>query len=104
MLGDLEKIREEQKRLLLEMAAQKEKLAQQKAELAQQKIETANQKTMLADKNAELTDRSERFAKTIITACLENQTREQASSKIQQELRIFEIQADQYLQKFWSGK
>ena len=86
MLGDLEKIREEQKRLLLEMAAQKEKLAQQKAELAQQKIETANQKTMLADKNAELTDR---FAKTIITACLEkNQTREQASSKIQQELRI----------------
>ena len=89
MLGDLEKIREEQKRLLVEMAAQKEKLAQQKAELAQQKIETANQKTMLADKNAELTDRSERFAKTIITACLEkNQTREQASSKIQQELRI----------------
>ena len=108
-LGQLEKVRNE---LSVEIAHKKKELANKNAELASKNSELADKNSELASKNSELANKNselagmaERFAKSIITACLEKkQTREQTILQVMQELQISAEAAEEYLQKYWSDK
>lgn len=97
---------------LASLADKKAELDEKNTELAEKNVELHKMNTELADKNVELhekdaalTDLSDRFAKSIITTCLDKkQTKEHAGQQIQQELRISAGEAEAYLQKYWPVK
>lgn len=108
-LGQLEKVRNE---LFVEIDHKKKELADKNTELASKNSELASKNSELASKNSELASKTselanmaERFAKSIITTCLEkNQTRKYTCLQVMQELEISAELAEEYLQKYWSDK
>ncbi|MCM1467113.1 MAG: hypothetical protein NC086_03115, partial [Alistipes sp.] len=83
----------------------REQLEMAQHELALRLASLADKDVELDEKDAALADLSDRFAKSIITTCLDKKyTKEQAGQQIQQELRISAGEAEAYLQKYWPVK